>query len=254
MLGIGIGGSKETEVDDGVAVLSVSPGGPAEKAGIKTGDVIVELNGKSLKREKDKSESPREKLLSQMGKLSPGDEVSLRYLRDGKSAIAKLKAEELPHDMARREMRYRIGPGDIPHFGPGDFNFEFEAPHILSMLRGGSFGEMELVPITPKLAQYFGTDKGLLVVRAPESKELKLEDGDVLVDIDGRVPSNPGHAFRILASYQSGEKVTLNVLRQRKKTALAVVIPEHEDHGPKVHRERIERIPLIKAPPAPPPV
>jgi S1-C subfamily serine protease len=256
VLGIGIGGSNEAESNEGVAVQSVSPGGPAANAGIKAGDVIVELNGKSLKREKsaNNDQSPREKLLDGMSKLSPGDEVTVKYLREGKPSIAKLKADRLPEEFAHRGEIYRMRtiPGDMPRFDKDDFNFNFEAPNgFPGMMHGGSFGDIEMAPLTPKLAQYFGTEKGLLIVRAPQSKELKLEDGDVLIDIDGRVPSNPGHAYRILGSYQTGEKLTLNIFRQRKKVAVAITVPEHEEHGRRVIRERIERVPVKPAVPAP---
>jgi S1-C subfamily serine protease len=88
-----------------------------------------------------------------------------------------------------------------------------------------AFRSLELVPVTPKLGAYFGTDHGLLVVRVPEGKGLPLEEGDVLQTIDGRTPDSPGHAFRILQSYQPGEKVKLGVLRQRKQRVLDATIP-----------------------------
>ena len=102
----------------------------------------------------------------------------------------------------------------------------FPMPPLAAMRVIGAFGSAELVPLTPKLGQYFGTEKGLLVVRAPADSRLKLEDGDVIVDIDGRIPSSPVHAFRILGSYQGGEKLTLNVLRQKKKMSFDITIPE----------------------------
>jgi S1-C subfamily serine protease len=223
MLGIGVGDGRDKQSDDGVAVLSVSPGGPAANAGLKTGDVIVELNGKSLKGGKD--DSPRAKLLAEMAKLSPGDEANVRYLRDGKAATAKIKVDRLPREEIRTR-RFEIPDMDRRQ----DRAREFETFRILAEGRG-PLGDMELVALTPKLGQYFGTDKGLLIVRAPDNKDIKLEDGDVLVDIDGRVPSDPGHAFRILRSYQPGEKLTLNVLRQRKKTAVTVTLPERSERG-----------------------
>ena len=45
--------------------------------------------------------------------------------------------------------------------------------------------DMELATISPQLGSYFGTDKGVLVVRAPTDGALKLEDGDVILAIDG---------------------------------------------------------------------
>jgi len=241
MLGIGIGDAREGQRDDGVAVLSVSPGGPAANAGIKAGDVLVELNGKSLKRDKDDS---RTKLLNEMGKLSPGDEVSLRYLRDGKNAVVKFKVDRLPREELR-SFRFRL---------PRDERFDTDDWDDWREFAGmrGPLGDMELVALTPKLGQYFGADKGLLIVRAPhgapDGTNGKLEDGDVLVDIDGRAPSDPSHAFRILRSYQPGEKVTLNVLRQRKKTPVTITMPEREGRGPRPS----PRPPMPPRPPTPP--
>ena len=63
---------------------------------------------------------------------------------------------------------------------------------------------------------YFGTDKGVLVVRAPTGGAPKLEDGDVILAIDGRQPTSGSHATRILGSYQPGEKITLRILRRHK--------------------------------------
>jgi hypothetical protein len=119
----------------------------------------------------------------------------------------------------------------------------------------GGFGGAEFVTVTPKLGRYFGTDKGVLVVRAPEDDGLKLEEGDVVLTVDGREPQNSSHLLRILRSYQPGEKIRLGVLRDRKKVAVDAVAPEHRDH-----LERFERRihgpagPAMPATPATPPM
>jgi C-terminal processing protease CtpA/Prc len=211
MLGVNLGPRHERGPDDGVQITSVSPGGAAEKAGLKADDVLLEVNGKSLKREGDAS--PREKLLAAMGEVKPGDKVSLRYRRAGKANTVSVVAEE---------------PADrffVRGFGPGMGAVE-HMPFMAFGRLDGVFGSAELVPLTPKLGQYFGTEKGLLVVRAPDDARLKLEDGDVILDIDGRTPKNASHALRILGSYQAGEKLKLNVLRARKPLTFDVVVPE----------------------------
>jgi C-terminal processing protease CtpA/Prc len=252
MLGIGIGERDGKSSDEGVDVLSVSPDGAADKAGLKVDDVIVELNGKSLK--KDKDGEPRQKLLDIMAKLSPGDDVTVNYRREGKPAVVKFKAEGL----RRFAMSVPAARGfdAIPPMPPlpdlPDFR-RFEGFDVVVGRRAGVFGDVELVPLTPKLGQYFGTETGLLVVRSPE-KDSKLEDGDVLIDIDGRVPNNAGHAFRILGSYQPGEKVTFNIVRQKKKQAISLVVPEpdKQDRPARQTRsknmERPIRVPLRTAP------
>jgi len=62
-------------------------------------------------------------------------------------------------------------------------------------------------------------------VRAPAEPGFQLEEGDVLIAIDGRTPESPGHAFRILRSYQPGEKVKIGVLRNRKRLDLEIITP-----------------------------
>jgi predicted metalloprotease with PDZ domain len=91
---------------------------------------------------------------------------------------------------------------------------------------GRGLRSLELVPLTPKLGQYFGADKGLLVVKAPApGAGASLEEGDVILTIGGRTPENARHAFRILGSYQPQEKVRVEVLRQRKRMALDLEVP-----------------------------
>ena len=211
MLGINLGPRGDKGPDDGVAIASVSPGGAAAEAGLKADDVILELNGKSLKR--DGEESPREKLLAEMLDVEPGDKVSVRYRRGGKVSSVSVVAEAPAHRLFTRSMPFAAHTGS-------------HLPHFAFMRADGVFGSAELAPMTPKLGQYFGTDTGLLVIRAPEDARLKLEEGDVIMDIDGRTPKSASHALRILGSYQPGEKLKLNVLRARKRMTFDVTVPE----------------------------
>ena len=55
---------------------------------------------------------------------------------------------------------------------------------------------------------------------------VKLEDGDVILAIDGREPSSGSHATRILSSYQSGEKITIKLMRQQKTVNVETTLPE----------------------------
>jgi C-terminal processing protease CtpA/Prc len=215
MLGIAMG-----EADDpksGVRIESVTPGGPASDAGLKSGDVIVAVDGKNLRNAEKTSGAA---LVAHMKTLKPGDKVKIEYLRDGKARTAEVTTEVM------REYFRRVPP--LPHISPlpgvpdvpsVPFTMAFRGP-------GAQFLDMELVTLTPKLGRYFGTDKGVLVIRVPRSADFKLEEGDVIVDIDGRAPQNGAHALRILRSYQPGEKVTLNVLRDRKAMKLAATMPK----------------------------
>jgi S1-C subfamily serine protease len=48
----------------------------------------------------------------------------------------------------------------------------------------------------------------------------------VILSIDGRVPTSGSHATRILSSYQAGEKVKLQVMRQKKKINVEAMVPD----------------------------
>jgi len=102
------------------------------------------------------------------------------------------------------------------------------------MLRGvhfahfllGPWGDAEFLAVTPGLGRYFGTDKGPEVVRPPEVAGGELQEGDVILAIGGREPQDPGHALRILASYQPGETVELVLMRDRKRREVVLHIPD----------------------------
>jgi serine protease Do len=67
-------------IKNGVLVQQIQPGGPAEKAGLKAGDIITTIDGRSIKDGDD--------LVSEIASRRPGSSIRLGYLRDGKKADA----------------------------------------------------------------------------------------------------------------------------------------------------------------------
>jgi hypothetical protein len=63
------------------------------------------------------------------------------------------------------------------------------------------------------------------------SDSLQLEDGDVIQKIDGREPTDVRHALRILSSYQAGESLQLEIMRNKKRKTLDVEIPDDLSSG-----------------------
>jgi S1-C subfamily serine protease len=86
-------------------------------------------------------------------------------------------------------------------------------------------GTLELIALTPQLGWYFGTDHGVLVVRAATHGVLKLQDGDVILSIGGRVPASGSQAIRILTSYDPGEKIGLVILREHRRMSITATLP-----------------------------
>lgn len=203
-----IGVQLDSSNKDGARVSGVSPGGPAAEAGIRTGDVIVAINGKDVK-----GEGATRQVVKILRDVKPDSKVNVRVVRDGKT-----------QDFA---VTVRQGPGFMAFDGAGmPEDFPPMPPMNRFFMARGPMSNMELATLTPQLGKYFGTDKGVLVVRAPADGALKLEDGDVILAIDGREPTSGSHATRILGSYQPGEKVSLKIVRQRKTMDLQTTVPE----------------------------
>lgn len=202
----------------GARVREVSPGGPAAEAGIRTGDVVVAVNGTAIT-----GAEPARQVVRIMREVKPDSRVTVRVLRDGKPQEFTVTARDSP------VFDFDFNMGELPELQGA---FMFHRPLM----------DMELATISPQLGSYFGTDKGVLVVRAPAEGALKLEDGDVILAIDGRQPTSGSHATRILGSYQPGEKVTLRVLRRHKTEDIVATLPERSAPGHRdSHRETMRR-------------
>lgn len=81
-----LGLATEARKEGGLSVMKVGGGTPAEKAGIKAGDVLLKMNGISL--------SKREQLQEIVQEMAAGDSVELEALRNGKAQHFKLKLGE----------------------------------------------------------------------------------------------------------------------------------------------------------------
>src|SRR6185312_10027049 len=149
-------------------------------AGIRTGDVIVAVNGKDVK-----GEDAARQVVKILREVKPDSKVNVRVLRDGKSQDFAVTVRQGPGFMAFDGARF---PESFPPLPPMNRFFMVQGP----------MANMELATLTPQLGKYFGTEKGVLVVRAPPDGALKLEDGDVLLAVDGREPKSGSHATRIL--------------------------------------------------------
>lgn len=199
------------ESGNGAKVQNVSPGGPAEQAGIRSGDVIVAVNGKDVK-------GDVHEVVRMLRGVAPHSKVQVRVLRDGKPRTFDVEARPLDYGAYAWNTEPRdFTPSDPPE-PPEPFAYSFGWNRDLR--------DMELTTLTPGLGRYFGTDKGVLVMRAPEDDVYKLQDGDVILSIDGREPASASHVARILRSYQPGEKLTLRLMRDRKPLNVEVTVPD----------------------------
>lgn len=142
VIGVILGGSS----DAGVPVLGLSPDGPAERAGLKAGDVIVSLMGESLV---ENGGDGRVILGEALRGIEPGDELDVVVQRDGEALEKVIVAEERTpfswHSVSRLGVPAAPGAPGAPGAPDAPFVVQsFEIPEIdreqlereLEVLRG----------------------------------------------------------------------------------------------------------------------
>ena len=196
----------------GARVRAVSPGGPAEEAGVRPGDVIVAVNGMEIQ-----GSDPGRQVVSILHKVKPDSRVALRILRAGRPQELTVTARSGLDLLAK------------VHGLPDMQDFEFW--DLTGGMAHGALRDLQLVTLTPQLGSYFGAEQGVLVVHTGADSPLNLQDGDVILAIDGRQPTSGSHVTRILSSYQPGETYTLHILRQHKTLDLKGTVSESRGHG-----------------------
>ena len=242
-LGVSVSASRNGEGDArGARVTNVLADGPADDAGLREGDVITRLDGRSLvdplpadeEDELDPNEPlPVQRLLTIAAELEPGQEVEVEYLRGGETRTTTVVADDLSPwgghlnifgpDWEARLRGY--AEGEAPE-GLRDFQWRYEGPGSESgamlLRRFGAMGNgLELAEINPELGAYFGTEEGVLVLDVAEDSELGLQPGDVIVRIGSREATSPERVRRILSSYGSDETVTFDVRRDGRDMSVS---------------------------------
>ena len=143
----------------GVLVGGVAPGSPADRAGIKTGDVITALNGQP-------TNDPNE-LRNRIASTDPGTQVTLTLQRNGKELQVKATLDELTPKEAESKQSGSEQDG----------------------AEGGPLG-LTVQPLTPDDAAQLGLSRGThgLVVASVDpagpAAEAGIQSGDVIVDVN----------------------------------------------------------------------
>jgi len=205
----------------GVAVAGVTPDGAAADAGIAAGDVIVAINGTSLR---DANVPPIPKMFDVLRNVAPGDSVRVDYLRNGEVQSADVTASEpLPAPAGAFAMSTMAGgalggvPGgktDAPQVDVayGVAGAPMPGPFTAALPMGGRamVGGVELFDLDEQLGHYFGVADGVLVLRAPLDKDGGgLLAGDVVKSIGGKPVATSADCVRALA----GRSASAEVLR-----------------------------------------
>jgi S1-C subfamily serine protease len=229
----------------GARIEGVTPGAPAERAGIKAGDIITKFNTTALggaPADASDESGPGMKLLELARALEPGDTVRVEYRRGSETKTATLVAE----DLGGPRFEWMPGPMIAPMPDMEMFIPDMDAFRGAVTVTGpySAWSGIEFVTVDRELGEYFGVTEGLLVVKVRSDSAMPLKAGDVILGIDGRKPTSPSHALRILRSYETGESVKLDIQRKQRRQTVTWTVPE---------RARVRwRTPQPARPPRPP--
>src|SRR5690349_7494291 len=175
----------------GAIVTSVAAGGPAEKAGIKRGDVITAINNHPV--------ADNNVARNEIAKLAPGSTASVTLVRNGREQNAQVTLAELP---------------DRPRSDSDENNSEEGAKNS-----GNERFGLALQPLTSETAERYGLeadDQGLLVTRVDPSSDAAsagIRQGDLIQEVN-RQPVKTIAEFSS-ALRQSGSRPALVLIKRR---------------------------------------
>jgi len=193
----------------GVLVGSIRPNTPGAKAGLREGDVILELNGTPVEKSTD--------LQQRIGASPVGSKAQLKVLRDGNTVNLTATLEELKPE------------GALTSSDPSPSSSGNAAPAPTTSLFG-----LKLVPVTPALAKQFGLGSattGVLVTGVAEGSEAEnagLQRGDLIEKVGQKsvvgVNDFTATVRSILNRYAPDDQkqVSLLVNRKGEKTFVTV--------------------------------
>ena len=196
--------AKQFKVPDtsGALAEDVTAGGPADKAGLKNGDVIRKLNGQAI--------PDAGQLTLQVTNLNPGSEATLEILRDGQPMTIKVTLGERPTDI--NTARGGGGGGGVQQ----------------GTLRG-----IAVQNLTPSIRDQLGLPSnvtGVVIAQVdPNSPAAQtLQEGDVIEGINRQPVHNVGD-FNRLASQAKGQ--TLVRVNRQGTGAFVVISPDDGGDG-----------------------
>jgi serine protease Do len=174
----------------GALVAEPQSGSPAQKAGIKAGDVIVSVNGESV--------TDARNLARRISALAPGTAVKLGIVRGGREDTLTLTLGELPKDrQARTDTEERISPRgvEVPKLGLS-----------LAPARNGGDGVV-VTQVDPNGA---ASDQ--------------FQAGDVILDVNGKAVSSPADVRKAVSDAQSdGKRSVLMRVKSNQGTRFVAV-------------------------------
>jgi C-terminal processing protease CtpA/Prc len=197
----------EAKTESGALVRSVSEDSPAEKAGIKEDDIVIEFNGKPIADSDD--------LVKAVGGAKAGETVDLVVVRKDDKKTLKATLAEAPPPPEPIMVT-------VPH-----------APDVNVFMRHGSQGAygLSLRTLNRQLGEYFGAPggHGVLVEEVRKKSPATaagFKAGDVIVKVGDETVESVGELHEALGDYKKGETASVAILRKGSKMTLKLPIEE----------------------------
>ncbi|MBV7257628.1 Do family serine endopeptidase [Pacificimonas sp. WHA3] len=189
------------ESDAGEIVAGVEPGGPADKAGIKQGDVIVKVNGQDV--------TARNNLSFLVSNSAIGSRVPIELIRSG-------KRKKLTATLAERPSENQIGANAN---GDPDVEADDSAPGAESARK--SLG-ISLADLTPEIRQQLRLSddiEGVVVAgvdRRSDAARKGIGRGSIIISINDQTTRTPAEAAAAVASARESGRNTVAILVKRR--------------------------------------
>ncbi|HXD32024.1 MAG TPA: PDZ domain-containing protein [Pyrinomonadaceae bacterium] len=196
----------------GVGVTEVAKDSPAEKAGLRKGDVITRFDGEVV--------SSARKLSRLVSEVAPDHKVTLGISRGGSD-------QEVAVTVGKRKNEFTsMRKMTIPHF-PEEFG-KWEMPEGTNVFMLGNSRRIGVSTssLTKQLADFFGVvdGQGVLITSVTENSpaaKAGLKAGDVITAVDGEKIDGAGDLSRAINKQKDGE-ITLTVVRDKNQRTFKV--------------------------------
>jgi len=187
--------------ETGVEVTRIAPDSPAERAGLKTGDVVTQYNGQRV----DGMEQ-----FSRMVRETPaGREVKIGIIRNNAPQTVIVKI------VSRPALSGQLIPAPVQE--PFEFRFP-DMPQSRMTWRSTMLG-IDAEPLEGQLAEFFGVKEGVLVrtvMKGGAADRAGIKAGDVIVRVDDARVATPADISAHLRAMR-GRPVSIVVVRDHKE-------------------------------------
>ncbi len=160
---------------NGVLVQQVTPGGPAEKAGLKAGDIVTAIDGRSIKDGDD--------LVNEIASRRPGSTARLGYLRDGKQQDTTVTIGDRDKVFAQLNgQQAQANPNERGDAGEAKLGIVVREASAATATKLHISGMVIQAVRTGSFADLQGLEPGLVITRINKQPTGNREQYDAVVD------------------------------------------------------------------------